>query len=261
MKQTNYYIQRLIFEFKRYIKYRANIVFGFFNDLLVPIMINILFVIAVNNASTDKMEIMQLIFYILWANVIYAISMTSIENIMSGDIRTSKLGYKLVAPVNPAVDYIISDISAKISHFALLFLPLFVISLFFFRIGSKTYLCGLLSLLLATGLGYTISFIIGCFSFWMTEIWGVGAIKMLLLSVLAGTVFPLSFLPDGVYKMVMYSPFPYISYFPSAIWVEEISLGDIPHHFLVGLLWLLFFFIASILIWKKGIKKYECMGV
>jgi ABC-2 type transport system permease protein len=108
----------------------------------------------------------------------------------------------------------------------------------------------------------TFSFILGGLGFWLTEIWGLTAIRVLAIGVLSGTVFPLDILPDSVQKIFLYSPFPYLSYVPSQILLgREVAGISSTWAILIALSWLCFFAVVMYFVWKKGLEKYTAVGV
>lgn len=143
----------------------------------------------------------------------------------------------------------------------MLYVPLFIIGMITGMIRLNHIIPGMAAIVMACVLGYCVSFIIGLLAFWMTEIWGIGAMKNLLFSVFAGAVFPLSFLPGHIQRIMMLTPFPYMGYFPAAILLDEGVENNMRQAFQTGAVWSVFLISAVIFLWKNGIKKYESVGV
>lgn len=259
---SSYYcVQNFLYRMKGFARYRLNILFTFISELFIPAVINIFFVTGVVNAGAEKHQMKEIVLYIFLANIIFTISMTNIEEMIVADIRGAKLTYKLLAPVHPIQDYIVTDLSNKLTHILVLYVPLFMVGVLVGMIRLNHVLFGFAAMVMACVLGYCISFIIGLLSFWLTEIWGIGAVKNLLFSVFAGTVFSLSFLPERVQRIMMYTPFPYMGYFPAAVLLEGEIAGGVGQTFAIGVIWSVLLIGAAAVLWKKGIKKYESVGV
>ena len=182
------------------------------------------------------------------------------EDIISNDIKTSVLIYRLTEPVSPCMSYILSDIAAKAIRILFFYIPALILLIILRGITVVHILPALLFMLLANIIGYSLSFIIGCLSFWITETWGIGSVKNLIVAVVAGSVFPFSILSDHVRSILLCTPFPYLSYVPSAILLGELS-SNMLALILIDIAWCVVFAVIAKMIWQAGKKKYESVGV
>ena len=246
--------------FQKLFKYRTTIIFSFFSELAIPIIINILFITGLSGSQTDAKTLLYTIEYIVLANIILTISVTSIEETMSRDIKDAFLIYRLTEPTLPCVYYITSDLANKVFRVLVFYIPAVIILALVKGFSVASVIPALFFLLIANIIGYSLSFVIGCMAFWVTEIWGISAIKTLIVAVVAGSVFPLSILPDHVRTLLLYTPFPFLSYVPTAIIMEELN-DKIPQLILIGIVWSVIFTGLAVLIWKAGKTKYESVGV
>lgn len=255
-----YFVASFRYSFSRYNKYRANVFFSFFSELAIPICINVLFLVGLNGADASANALYYVIEYVVLANITYTISVTDMENNISNDIRTSALIYRLTEPVSPSISWILSDIATKAIRILLFYIPALFLLILLRRITVDHILSALLFMLLANVIGYSMSLIIGCLSFWITETWGISSVKNLVVAVAAGSVFPFSILPDAVRSILLCTPFPYLSYVPSAILLGELS-GNMLVLLLIAIAWCVGFTFIAKMIWQVGKKKYESVGV
>ncbi|MDR0889342.1 MAG: ABC-2 family transporter protein [Oscillospiraceae bacterium] len=242
---------------KLFFKYKSNVFFSFFSELAVPMCINILFMAGISGFRAG--QLLDLIAYIVVANVIYTISFTYMESTVAEDIKSAGLTYKLLEPIPPLVSYILSDLALKVIRLLLFFVPVLLVLLF--RMEAALLAPAFLSLLFACTIGYCLSFLIGCLAFWVTEIWGFSAIKTMLLAVFAGSVFPLSVLPNALQRLLLATPFPYLSYVPSALLLGDISIASSGELLLTGGVWCAILSALAYCVWRAGLKKYESAGV
>lgn len=241
-----------------FFKYMSNVFFSYFSELAIPISLNILFLLG-TNSNWNPNQALAIVKYIIIANIIYTITMTSIEEVVSGDIKNAKLIYKLLTPISPTVDYIVSDVSMKILRCILFYFPVLSVLLILGQLHISNIIWGAISMVIACVIGYALAFCIGCLSFWITETWGVSAIKTLLLSVFAGSLFPLSLLPPSIQNLLFLTPFPYLCYFPTALIIDNIQT-DV-RYLGYGAIWGFLLLVLAKLIWKTGLRKYESAGV
>lgn len=240
-----------------FFKFASNVFFSFCNELAIPICINILFLLGVK-PSWDFDQALSIIKYVVVANIIYTITMTNIEDVMARDIKDAKLAYKLLTPISPSMDYIISDVSMKLLRCVLFYFPAVFILAILGQFHVSNLIFGVISMVIACAIGYALAFGIGCFSFWITETWGISAIKGLLLSVFAGSLFPLSLLPHDIQTILFLTPFPYLCYFPASLMIDNVQ-ADL-RYLGLGVIWAFLLSVMAKLLWRCGLRKYESAG-
>ena len=246
--------------FQSLFKYRSNLIFSFFSELAIPIIINILFISGLNNVQGDTLSLLYTVEYIVLANIILTISITSIEETISRDIKNASLIYRLTEPPLPCMYYITYDLANKAFRIVVFYIPAVIILAFINGFSIACVIPALFFLLIANVIGYSLSFIIGCLSFWVTETWGISAVKTLIVAIVAGSIFPLSILPNQIQTILLYTPFPFLSYVPTAIIMEELN-GNIYHLGFTGMFWSMLFTCIAVVVWKVGKTKYESVGV
>jgi ABC-2 type transport system permease protein len=80
----------------------------------------------------------------------------------------------------------------------------------------------------------------------------------LLYTFLSGMVAPLVLFPDTVRQIVLWTPFPYLIYFPASL------LTGHPEHVVRGfvalVLWSAVFWVLNRWLWQRGLRQYSGMG-
>ncbi len=116
---------------------------------------------------------------------------------------------------------------------------------------------------LGTGLGlisaYFTSLTISLIAFWTAEVWAPRFVYFVLLTVLAGSYYPLDVLPPILYNLLLLTPFPYFAYLPAKIFIEGpnaqfvVMLG-------MSAVWAYLSYLIARLVWRKGIKEFSFYG-
>jgi len=188
------------------------------------------------------------------------------NNRIKEDIIKGILNNFLVKPVRYILVMLLHEASYKI--FSLIFvLPLMIIIYLFFNQyivfpGSATQiLLFLISLILSFILSIFIEFILGFSSFWLGENSGPQQFNFVLESVFSGRLAPLVFFPGILQIVANYFPYKYIFYFPVQIHLGQIEGMDILFGFLITIIWITFLGGIITLMWKKGLRKYEGVGI
>ncbi len=120
---------------------------------------------------------------------------------------------------------------------------------------------GIVAMVLAAALQFTIAFCFGMLAFWFLEIQGFVILSYAIETSLGGAMFPLDLLPRGVFAVAQYLPFPYQMYFPAAILTGRIAT---PEEALRGLAiqatWVVIAMVCARLLWAGGLKKHTAVG-
>lgn len=240
-------------------KYRSRFAITFIGQLVLPVIFNSIFLFALSETETsiDRLALFQ---YVLLSNMLFTISFSNVENELSSDIRTSRLNYKLLAPQNTLLQYFLKSIINKFFLITIFYLPFLIIFSLIRRQNLSTLVQAVPLLLISVIVGYCLSIIIGIAAFWLTEIWGLSAVKNLALSLFSGALFPLSLLPENIYRSLAFLPFPYVSYYPASTVLDDttfVSLKTIG----VGVLWCVLLITVVLSMWKSGLKKFEGYSV
>jgi viologen exporter family transport system permease protein len=95
-------------------------------------------------------------------------------------------------------------------------------------------------------------------AFWHERVAAMDAIIFLPYMFFSGLVFPFDALPDTLREILLWTPFPYMVWFPAALVVH----GEAPvlRGFLTLIGWTVVFFILYRWLWHKGLKHYSAMG-
>lgn len=118
----------------------------------------------------------------------------------------------------------------------------------------------IISMVLASLLGITLYLFLHslCFHFGDQDA-NLGLVGY-LISFLGGALFPLKFLPSGLYQAFSYLPFKYLYDFPANIYLGKIANRDIWLGFGETLIWITIFSCLYYLSFQSGLKKYSAVG-
>ena len=100
---------------------------------------------------------------------------------------------------------------------------------------------------------------IGTLSFWFRRVHGFNALFWNIGGLFSGQFIPIDLLPSKLLTIANYLPFKYMVFFPAQIILRK-PIMDIPQNILIQLVWITLFFLAMVIIWKKGISKFEATG-
>lgn len=200
--------------------------------------------------------------YILGVTVVSAITTTMRTTDVAGDVLNGTVVNYLIKPISFFRYLLTREAADKLVHIPLAVLEIGLLLLLFhppFYIPNNIflYLFFFLSICMGWCISFFVSLALSFIAFWSTEVWAPRFIFTVVISFVAGSLFPLDILPKPLYVVLLATPFPYFFYAPTAI-----LLGKAPLSLLIGSgIWLVISFVLARSIWKKGISEFSFYGI
>lgn len=206
----------------------------------------------------------QMMTYILLVGLMNAVVLatrtTDISNeIVSGDIINyllKPLSFLQLVTVREFTDKLVNACFAvvEVSLFILLLKPIL-----FIQQDIYAYLAFIPAILIGASITFFISFSLSLVAFWTSETWAPRFIYFILITMLAGTTFPLDILPKSIYNLLLLTPFPYLIYFPIKIYLHGLNAQTIPL-FVTGIVWSISLYFFTKYLWNRGLKEFSFYG-
>lgn len=249
--------------FKQYISYPLYFIGEVLGSVLFPIAINCFFIISIISTTDIKAYTNSgIILYVIISNLTYVVITMDVSREIAKDIKGNGLGQKLLLPKCYFILVIFKALAKMAVRIICVYIPIFTVSIF--ALGTSNILACMLKaipfLLYACSISILISILIGLSAFYFTEIWGLKAFISFISYVLSGSLFPFDLTLKSIQKILLLTPFPYISYIPTKIITDSNFLIE-SFIFIIPLIYIIIFLIISIFIWRDGIKKYQSCGV
>jgi ABC-2 type transport system permease protein len=188
------------------------------------------------------------------------------ERIVSGQIMKGDVSMFLLKPMH-YIQYILTFSIGRVSLalgsalltqavFATLFFPVLVLSFDPVRLF-------LIAAMLVVGyfLKLLFSFLLGFLAFWFTDVEGMMTFFNACRDFLSGGKFPLTLLSGIVGTSILYNPFAYTFFIPIQLFLGKISVREGLIGLAIEIGWLLFFALIVLVVWRKGLRKYEGVGI
>ncbi len=226
---------------------------------------------AVQASGKDSREIVgysyhdMVAYYLL---VMVGRAFSSMPGLASGiarDIRTGVVKKYLIQPIDMLGFLLLYRLAHKIVYYGVAVAP-FALVFFLCRSffpgwpDAPTLLAFFASLLMCFLLGFFLEASLGMIGFWFLEVSSLLFVYMLFSFFFSGHMFPLDMLPGAMRTIVKLTPFPYLAYFPTAVFLGKIQGSALVKGLCVQLFWLLLFFAVSRLAFHYGAKRYSGYG-
>jgi ABC-2 type transport system permease protein len=102
--------------------------------------------------------------------------------------------------------------------------------------------------------------LISTLSFFLTEVWGLNEAIDQFIKIFSGKFFPLSFFPSWFINILMFTPFLYLEYQLTLIFLNKISFNEILFNLGILNFWNLILCFLIYLTYKSGVKKVNING-
>lgn len=206
----------------------------------------------------------ELITYILLINILTAVVLGTRTADIANEILNGNIVNYLLRPFSFFKFTITKEITDKLINliFSIGEIILLIIVFrpdIFIQTNPATYILFLMTTTIAVIISFFISLILSFLAFWSAEIWAPRFIYLVLISLIAGTFFPLDVLPSSLYNILLLTPFPYLVYFPTKIYIHGFSVTQIIP-LVVSILWALILYKLTLRVWENGIKNYSAYG-
>jgi len=183
---------------------------------------------------------------------------------VANDILTGDIANYFLKPMSFFKFLISKEVADKFVNFTFSVLEILLL-LFVFKphiyiqTNPLPYLLFFISIFIGLVLSFCISVSLSFIAFWSTDTWAPRFIFFTLVSMLAGTFFPLDILPKSIYNLLLLTPFPYLLFLPSKIFTHGFSF-DILIPLVISIIWTVILINLTKIIWKNGIKNYSAYG-
>ena len=179
-------------------------------------------------------------------------------------IKSGTIANEFLKPVNFMLRLLAENVGEGVFKIIFHFLPSVLLTLLFTELCPPASILHFLIMFISVIFGYLIlwliSFIVQTWSFWLFSVWGIMTIKNVIVKILAGTLLPLWFMPEGLRKIIAFTPFEAIYFTPVQIYLGEVRGEELIGKMMVQLLWVVVLWIIAQFFWKKGTKKLVVQG-
>ncbi len=179
------------------------------------------------------------------------------------EIRLGELSPKLLRPLDPYWEHVVSNLAEKTLRVPIVLLP---VALGLWLAGARLDLSlgSVLVFVLAVAGAWTIRFnqqySFGLLTFWFDQVLGLEQTYFALYIGLSGALIPLELFPDAVRATIAYTPFPYMIDFPVQVFLGKVVGAELWRGLATQGAWVLAFVGLRLVLWRQGLKRYGAVG-
>jgi ABC-2 type transport system permease protein len=176
-----------------------------------------------------------------------------------------RLSYLLLRPMNPLWHYVSGHFGEQLARF-----PFFLVMLIAFFVvypqalgmpRPESIIIGVVAIYGAFALRFALQYCFAMLTFWYERASAIDSLTMLPYLFLSGLIIPLSDMPPGVERWLVYTPFPYMIDFPVRILTGKLAPGaEMGAGFAILAGWFLLLAGTGALLWRRGLLRYSGQG-
>lgn len=178
-------------------------------------------------------------------------------------IRTGEMNRILLRPVAPIYDALASEFAGKVVYLIFDIPVLILLAVLLkpeFNFGLQEVFLFIPALILAWGLRFFWGYWLALLAFWTTRADALLILQDTLIFLLAGQVAPVTLLPSIMQTLAAVLPFRYMVSFPVEILCGQLTTKGLAHGFLIQTIWLGLALFLTVVMWKKGTRRYGAIG-
>ncbi|HEY9761128.1 MAG TPA: ABC-2 family transporter protein [Trichocoleus sp.] len=178
------------------------------------------------------------------------------------EVLEGRLSPYLLQPLDPVWRHVVSHVSERFARLPFAFV---LIGLFLVLYPKAAWLpspanlvLGLVAMVFSFCLRFVIQYTFALFAFWTERASAIEQFWFLIYTFLSGIIAPLELFPDVVRNIVMWTPFPYLIYFPASLIMNRPE--NVVQGFVAIAVWFFLFLAVNRWLWRQGLKQYSGMG-
>jgi ABC-2 type transport system permease protein len=180
------------------------------------------------------------------------------------EVISGQLSHRLLQPIDPAWHHFFSHIAERIARLPLVMILTGLFVLLYPQALWLPHWGDILVLLIVVPLAFTARFLMqytsAMLAFWTERASALEQLWFLIYLSLSGTLAPLEVIPEPIPSILLWTPFPYLVYFPSMVLVGKMPMVEVGRCIVVLGLWTALFWLVNRYLWQRGLKRYSGMG-
>lgn len=221
-------------------------------------------VVYMGTAEAFGYDRSQMISYIFLSAFLQSVIQSTLLNGLADDIYTGVISNMLVKPVKMFAMWISQEFADKsMNIFFVVCESLLLLWIFKPQIVLPDTM-HLILFLVATLLGAVLLFYIillfGTIGFWSAETWGIRFLFFMFMDFTAGKLYPLDILPPLGRQILFLTPFPYLAYVQTQLFLGKYTPTETLQMFAVLIGWVVALALLFKVVWNRGLKLYGAVG-
>ncbi|MBN2100770.1 ABC-2 family transporter protein [Candidatus Dojkabacteria bacterium] len=240
-------------------EYRFNFWVHFFTPFFsLFVSLNIWRLVDLDSSSGSLFTNETIVPYFIWAFITQLILVNQHWEIAT-NIREGDIVNFVMKPISHFGRYHAQSVGFNLLRFLFAIAAAIVMYRIQFGVFGFRILLFVFSMILAHVIEFTVGYIVGVLAFWIKLSYGFYNMYMIFRYFFSGLVVPISLYGGLLAKVLMYLPFQAV--FNTPIMMVMGKSSDLLFLLLIQIFWVSVLSVLSRLIYKRGLKKLEAVGI
>jgi ABC-2 type transport system permease protein len=211
-------------------------------------------------------ELPEMIWYFASSAMMWYWIHNIVDARISSRVLSGEFAQDLLRPMSLITWELGYAISMRLTALMFEWVPCFVLYSLFFPPGFLTvasFTRFLIVAILAFLTFFSFNFLLGVAALRLKNTLAMRSVKHIVIGMLAGAFFPLDFFPDGMIRVLNWTPFPHLFYWPAQFFLnraEASSWSDLLQNLVTGIGWLAVLLGTGLLLWRRTVRHYVDAG-
>jgi ABC-2 type transport system permease protein len=206
----------------------------------------------------------EMVTYIFLIAGLQSVILATSLNGLAQDIYNGNISKLFLQPFQPLRVFVTNELADKSMNVLGSVIETFLLWWWFRPLVVLPDLAHAVPFVLLLGIGMAIMFwamlLIGCLGFYTPESWGVRFLFYMVAELTAGRLFPLDIFPPIFKNTLWFTPFPFLSYHQTQVFLQHYSPAQSWQLVAAGSVWVIGLGLIFHYYWQKGLKEYGAMG-
>lgn len=249
-------------------EYRVNLLFSIAGATSPVVIQTALWLALYGNDPAETLfgfTFAQMVAYTVIAQLVSRLVRTDFEYELNNDIKTGSLDRYLVKPVGYFGFRLCSFLGDKAAQTVALGAVLAVAiailgAVLGFAVTPVSALLFIASLAVAFALNFLLFWCVGLAGFWLTEIGFLFEAVRIVIIAMSGGIFPLAVFGPVGERVLRMLPFRFTIQFPAELLCGRVAPEEVLPSFAFAAIWIAALAGASMLVWRRGLRRFAAVG-
>ncbi|MFN3603468.1 MAG: ABC transporter permease [Leptonema sp. (in: bacteria)] len=264
MNRLKIYLKMVSLSFQNSITYKIEYFTSLLNALLyIFIFASVWAIVIPENSPIHGISRKTMISYAVLTTLIKSTFSRS-QSFFSSKIRTGEIAVELMKPISLPLLYLSDIIGKTLFQIFARGIPLLVFSYFLFQIqlnfNINIFYKFMILYLLSFIIYFFLNFFLSSLAFYFVEVYPFWILYFALITLLSGGIIPIDFFPEYLQSFILFTPFPYLFYFPTMLLLQSelvLPYSTLVLYYCIHIFVL--FCVVSIVYWF-GLRKLTIAG-
>jgi ABC-2 type transport system permease protein len=219
--------------------------------------------IYAHTASIAGLSLEATLGYILLARIFQPLGYMDLVFEFGYNLTEGAIAYLLVRPLDLQLAYYAEDL-ATVATGLVRQVPVTLLAVLFFGLrfpaDPVVWAVFILSAVIGRSVLFCMDWILGCITFYTTEVWGLHTAVLGLTAFLSGGLVPLNMMPAWLRLIVQNTPFAQAIYVPISLLSGVTPLSQAPRLLSIQVVWLIGMALLSRLVFRVAVRRLTVQG-